>query len=512
MAVPEEIRNVERPRNTIVIDNGTGCKRYAVIQRVGCRRENGRNLPVNGKTVGHIIDNVFVPGVRKLSRKVVEIKDFATPFLVDSLSRGLFKDLCVLYDPKESARIYAMALLKVCSKDIPYYEMEQKYRQGWASELFPDLPMSRDSISDFLKTLGQNYSRIAGFMRSRCAAIAGNQHIAIDGMLKSDTSGTNTLSQFSRKARIKGARDISVLFAYSIESKEPVCSKVFAGNIIDQVAYNGFLRENGLSIGVVMGDKGFPRSQAEEAFASSPNLHWLDPLKRNDRRMERYELYSYTGMLDDKQRDVLFKKVELEGTFLYSFYDRRRGAKEEADYFRHHKDKAYDPEDRESHEKRFGTVAFESDLDAEPLVIYKMYDERWLIEEFFRYYKDFLGFDDTRVQSDYSVLGSEFVNFFASVMTSRLFNRFDDIGLFSRLSFSQIMEELDTAKKVRIGQEGAWEFVQTTEKTNALLVALDLVPKPEAASERAEAKKEPAKDVGQKRPRGRPRKNPLVIK
>ncbi|MFA6844414.1 MAG: hypothetical protein WCR02_01675, partial [Sphaerochaetaceae bacterium] len=63
MAVPEEIRNVERPRNTIVIDNGTGCKRYAVIQRVGCRRENGRNLPVNGKTVGHIIDNVFVPGV-----------------------------------------------------------------------------------------------------------------------------------------------------------------------------------------------------------------------------------------------------------------------------------------------------------------------------------------------------------------------------------------------------------------------------------------------------------------
>ncbi|HCO48454.1 MAG TPA: hypothetical protein DIT55_03100, partial [Spirochaetaceae bacterium] len=47
-------------------------------------------------------------------------------------------------------------------------------------------------------------------------------------------------------------------------------------------------------------------------------------------------------------------------------------------------------------------------------------DERWLIEECFRYYKNVTHFDDTKVHSDYSVYGSEFVNFISSVMTAFL--------------------------------------------------------------------------------------------
>ena len=45
MAVPEEIRKVERPKNTKVVDHGgTGLRRYAVIARTGCRRVNGKNI------------------------------------------------------------------------------------------------------------------------------------------------------------------------------------------------------------------------------------------------------------------------------------------------------------------------------------------------------------------------------------------------------------------------------------------------------------------------------------
>jgi hypothetical protein len=32
---------------------------YAVVERVGCKRVGNRNVPVNGSTVGHIIQPAF---------------------------------------------------------------------------------------------------------------------------------------------------------------------------------------------------------------------------------------------------------------------------------------------------------------------------------------------------------------------------------------------------------------------------------------------------------------------
>lgn len=48
-------------------------------------------------------------------------------------------------------------------------------------------------------------------------------HLLVDGTLKSDESGVNTLFDFSRKTRTKGSRDISVIYAFDLEKKEPVC-------------------------------------------------------------------------------------------------------------------------------------------------------------------------------------------------------------------------------------------------------------------------------------------------
>lgn len=58
MAVPAEIRVIERPKNTVVKKSGS---MWAVIERVGCVKKNGKNQPVEGKVIGHIIDGKFVP-------------------------------------------------------------------------------------------------------------------------------------------------------------------------------------------------------------------------------------------------------------------------------------------------------------------------------------------------------------------------------------------------------------------------------------------------------------------
>ena len=62
MGVPKYIREVPRPTNTVVIDNGKdGPTRYAVRERSGVQYISGGNpQPKNGKVVGHIVDGVWL--------------------------------------------------------------------------------------------------------------------------------------------------------------------------------------------------------------------------------------------------------------------------------------------------------------------------------------------------------------------------------------------------------------------------------------------------------------------
>lgn len=63
MPVPEGIRRVPRPKNTVVIDSGhDGPLRYAVRQRAGVKYgPQGQARPINGSVIGHICGGSFVP-------------------------------------------------------------------------------------------------------------------------------------------------------------------------------------------------------------------------------------------------------------------------------------------------------------------------------------------------------------------------------------------------------------------------------------------------------------------
>ena len=49
---------MKRPKNTVVYEYGKEGGKCGVKERVGCVRKNGRNISVNGKTVGHIIGGI----------------------------------------------------------------------------------------------------------------------------------------------------------------------------------------------------------------------------------------------------------------------------------------------------------------------------------------------------------------------------------------------------------------------------------------------------------------------
>jgi transposase len=134
-------------------------------------------------------------------------------------------------------------------------------------------------------------------MKDRTAAVGMDHHLLIDGTLKSDESRVNSLSDFSRKAKLKGSRDISVLYAFDLDAMEPVCSKCFPGNMPDCTAYEAFVQECGITRGIIVADKGFPASAAKSHFTANPDLHYLNPIKRNSKLADSHALYDFTGIV-----------------------------------------------------------------------------------------------------------------------------------------------------------------------------------------------------------------------
>lgn len=165
-------------------------------------------------------------------------------------------------------------------------ELKEAYGDSFLSENHPGVALSRNTVCTFLNDLGKAYSHVVEFMRNRISAVRADHHLLVGGTLKTDNSTVDSLSDLSRKARVKGVRDISVMYAFDLEAVEPVCSQCFPGNMLDITAYDGFLRQNNITRGLIASDKGIPASAAEKHFGSHADLHYLNPLRRNSQMID----------------------------------------------------------------------------------------------------------------------------------------------------------------------------------------------------------------------------------
>ena len=500
MAVPEKIRKIPRPRNTIVVDNGRpGSNRYAVRSRAGVKYVSGGNpQPRNGKVVGHIVDGKYVPLHEPTAASGADMLSYGSAAFAKSLTNDLLEELMQVYPAKDAYTIMAIATLRIIKPSITAHRMSTHYHRTFVCKHYPGIALSPNSISAFLQRLGKDGGKRRQFYQLRASATAEDHHLAIDGTLKQDTSKVNDLSAFSYKARVKGCRDVSVLYAYDIEIMEPICAEVFPGNSIDASSYASFIRDNDIRKGLIVADKGFPPSQIMGELETRPDLHFLTPIKRNDARILKHDMLSFEGVLEGVDDHVVYKKCCLaDGRYLYSFRSAKQAAAEEAAYLSQRKRrKDFDADNYAKKRLMFGVIVFESDMDLEPRTAYISYDDRWLLELVFKRYKNDECLDRTNVQGDFSLLGSEFINFIATVTTCRMLRKARECGLLDKMSFGELLDDLSSAWRMVDASEtpstGDCAWVHTLKTVFEELEALGLsqpIPKP------------PLKK------RGRPRKN-----
>jgi len=521
MAVPEEIRKVKRPVNTIVEDNrNSGSGKYSVRERVCVEYVKGGNpRPKNGKVVGHIINGVYVPIVDGVQKDETDMFSFGASAFVKSVSEDIFLDLLSVYSISEATGIITLASLKVIKPGISASRMRSEYERQFIFSYYPNAALSENTIGELYKKIGMSGKRRADFYSRRLEKVEEDHHLIVDGMLKQDNSSVNDLSAFSRKARVRGTKDVSLLYLYDLEKMEPVCAEVFPGNSIDASSYEAFIKDNNIEKGILITDKGFPVSMIAKGLKERPGLHFLTPIKRNDLRIKDNNMFQWTGILKGVDKQVLFSKKQIKGgRFLYAFCDKSKANKEEYTYLKKAegvKADPFSPDDYFGAKDSFGTIVFESDQDLDPKIVYRSYADRWQLELVFDRYKNDECLDKTGVHGDYSVCGAEFVNFISTLITMRLLRKAADASLLDNSTFGDLMDDLSSAwRKVDDSEtvrsdDGQWVHTRNYVKDELEALGLSVpVPKPEPKKRGRKKKDKPLVDKP-KRPRGRPRKNPL---
>ncbi len=296
---------------------------------------------------------------------------------------------------------------------------------------------------------------------------------------------------------------------------EPLCAQVFPGNCIDASAYREFIRDNKIEKGIIIAEKGFPPSKLADEFKAHPGLHFLTPIKRNDLNINKLNLLNFDGVLTGTKQQILYsKRKSASGRFFYAFKDTGLESTEQHDYLKRrasHND--FDNENYLAKKEKFGLIVFESDQDLPPNSAYLCYQDPWLIELMFKKYKSEEGLVDSRVQGDFSVWSSEFVNFLATVITSRMVKKANENKVLDNFTYGEMMDELEhiwrktSAQGAVKSSDHYWvhPFKDGMEILEKLGLSEPIVPAPKEPKPKGRPRKKPEL-VGPKRPRGRPRK------
>ena len=111
MAIPEYIRKVPRPVNTVVVDNGKdGPNRYAVRERAGTKYiRDGNPQPKNGKVIGHIFDGAYIPLNGKTAASGPDMLSYGAAAFAKSVSADILADLLDVYPAKDACTVMAIA-------------------------------------------------------------------------------------------------------------------------------------------------------------------------------------------------------------------------------------------------------------------------------------------------------------------------------------------------------------------------------------------------------------------
>ena len=489
MSIPKEILAVERPSSTRVKKSGD---RYLVIKRTS-KRVGDRTVPVELGTIGEIVNGQYISirDTPRRKRNQVDIKDYGEIALCMKAAENLFSELTAVFDTPTAKKLFAISMLRVADPDVKDRDLQFAYDTSYLSELYPGISLSENTVSNFLLKTGMAYNTIREFMKRRVENYSGGKFV-IDGTLKNCNGHENTMAEYSRKGATKGSEDMNLIYAYDLESREPVAVKPYPGNMLDLTAVPNFIEEFNIKNAFLVMDKGFYSKESIKSIRSNPNILYIIPLKSSAKQIEENGMNTdiVSPLVNWQDGTVFYKKAKIaEGIYLYAFRNPKIAGEQEIGYYQNAKKKgSFSEEKLREKQKEFGVIVFESNADIDPHEVYEAYARRWEIEAMFSLYKGIIDLGTVNVQTDYRIITSEFINYLSVTIGLRIRHIFKSTVLnpgkgkgtkqtkaktiAETYSYKQIMHYLSKYKMVRVGDSDKWVPCQTVKYISLLVSAL----------------------------------------
>lgn len=473
--IPNEIKSVERPKNTDVrlLNNNYYVYPYERYWNKTTKKGAKKTLPYVGKIVLNESTHTweFVPRQTEITSDVSGVKTWGDFYFVDHLSQSLKDELVSYYGDKIGIKIYVYALLRLLYGDKNSY-LSDGYHHSFISEVYPNVAVSENSVLDFIKTLGLNDDKNKAFLTSR---LNDDYRVLIFDGTQITNESNNAFSAFGRSAKKTNKPQMIEVKVFDTQRKEPVYYEVVPGNVVDKTSFIQILDRFDVSKAIIIVDKGF-NSKENIDYLKEHNINFIIPFNDNAKIINQildHNHYTHSFIFNGKT--VKGMKVHQNEQTYYLFQDPYIAAKQESFYIKKLESgkKGYTMEALNQKQSKFGVICFISNQDLEDIKqIYIDYAERWEIETSVKLEKTSLENEVIRVHSTPGALGVRFLIQTEMIMISRVYQKLKTLGLLDKISIRETLKELNKTYKVR--QSNKWKLSVMTKKKMKFLNNLGL--------------------------------------
>lgn len=446
-------------------------------------KKEKRTRKVTGEMVGRITkdDGLILKGTKKPSKMQIMLqnvttKEYGATTVLQQVSTDII-ELLKEYFPQHWGELLALGINRLLYQ-APLKNMEFFYRESFLSEHLPKLNLSKNTLTELMKELGDSKEKINNFLHK---FIDGSKHLVFDTSNIISQSKGAEINQVGYNSERNFEPQVNLFYMFSIDKQMPVYYRIFPGNIHGINALKLCVIEAGIKNAIAIGDKGFCSQKNIELLQNS-DLKYILPLKRDNTLIDYSKLKSrnYEQAFDNhffyNDRVVFYYELPVNSKQkVVVFYDPSLRLDEETNYLRRieQQQEEYSMNGYKEKQLSFGTMAMITNMvDCHAKEIYEYYKSRMEVEVVFDMYKNLLQADRSYMHSDESIHAWVFINHIATLMYYKIFNLIKQHNLLSKISPKDLLMRLSRVTKLKINNN--WHMAEINSKSQKLFKKLSL--------------------------------------
>jgi transposase len=347
----------------------------------------------------------------------ISIVNFGEYAIAQKNSLSVLGQLSEVFQGDDAIRIYTMGLIWFVNGYTFIKEYKPLYEQSWLSVVYPDLAMSEEAVSSFLKSLGRRHGKIETFEKNLIDNSSGL--IAIDGHVILSCSNECDMVSFGNKYRQLHNTQQNFMTAFDVELNRPLSVKAFDGGTLDKTEVKNLFKAYSFRNAVFIVDSGFYSPSNIRLFSSNGNRYLvpvpgtytsiykqMDPkdgfdgefvYKKGSGKKTHASIISYKDKTINGRRYILCRDEEMR-------------IKQKAEYLAEIGiEDGFTEEKYKELDEYFGTILIETNMTDSAQAVYETYKKRWKVETYYNHVKNGITCKGTHKRDYYELQGESFI-------------------------------------------------------------------------------------------------------